>query len=80
MDLARHVLMRNLAHQAEPARRRMALTLDAVSYLTGVPLPTLIAVEQGDDAGLSLDELTNLAIFFGLTAIGNPRPKHPGAN
>lgn len=79
MDQARHVLMINLARHAEPARRQLAMTLEAVSQLTGVPLAKLVSVERGDAVDLSLDELTGLALFLGLTARGDPQPKPHGS-
>lgn len=81
MDQARTALMGNLARNAKTARGRLALSLEAVSTLTHLPLVSLIAVERGDsEVDLSADELTALALFLGLTASGVPRSKRPGSS
>ena len=74
MDQARHLLISNLAKHARPARDRLAMTLVAASNLTGLSVLKLIAVEAGESkVDLTLDELTSLALFLGLTARGEPR-------
>lgn len=80
MDTARHMLMSNLACHSEKARGRMAMTLEAVSYLTSVPLTALMAIERAEEVDIDLDDLVKLALFLGLTSVGNPRSRHPGAN
>lgn len=81
MDQARSALIGNIARYAGLARERMALNLESVSRLTGLAEEILTAIDQGDEnIDLSLDELTGLALFLGLTASGVPRQKPPGSN
>jgi hypothetical protein len=81
LDQARNVLVVNLAKNATAARDRMAMSLEAVSKLTGLPLLSLRAVEDGhSEVDLSLNQLMSLALFLGLSAKGTPRAKLPGSN
>lgn len=80
MDQARHILLGNLALHAEPARRRMAISMEAVSHLVDLPLDKLVAVERGNEVDLTLDELTRLSLFLGLNLRGELRSKTPGSN
>ena len=80
MDQARRLLMSNLARHAGHARQRLALPVEAVSRLTGLPIAQVVAVEHGgDEVVLGLDDLTSLALFLGLTVRGIPRSKVPGS-
>ncbi len=79
MDQTKHLLSSNLHLHAQLARERLALTQAAVSKLTTLPLEGIVAVEIGVNAHLTLDELISLAIFLGLTEIGEPRPRIKGS-
>lgn len=81
MERARRLLISNLARNAGVARQRMALSAEAVSRLTGIAIAQISAVECGDGAiELSLDDLTSLALFLGLTVRGEIRIKTLGSS
>jgi hypothetical protein len=80
VEQARTALIGNLAQNAKTARGRQALSLEAVSTLTRLPLANLTAVEHGErEVDLTLDQLISLALFLGLTANGTFRPKPAGS-
>lgn len=74
----RHVVLRNLAAHAGPARGRLCLSLDNAARLVRIAPEIIAAIENGSDCTPSLAILTQLALFLGLTEIGVPRPRPLG--
>ncbi|MGU3330345.1 hypothetical protein ACLBXB_25810 [Methylobacterium mesophilicum] len=73
------VVRRNLATQAGPARSRMRISLDNAARLVRLTPEFIATVEKGSDSTSSLAELTQLALFLGLTELGEPRHRAPEA-
>ena len=73
-----HVVLRNLAAHAGPARDRLRLSLDNAAHLACLAPEVIAAIENGNGCTFSLAELTHVALFLGLTELGVPRPRPPG--
>ncbi|MHB2208241.1 hypothetical protein [Methylobacterium sp. CM6257] len=58
----RHVLLRNLATHAGPARARLRLSLPDAARLAGLAPEDLAAIENGSGCTLPLATLTHLAL------------------
>lgn len=74
----RHVVLRNLATHAGPARDRLRLSLDNAARLARLAPEVIAAIENGNGCMFSLAELTHVALFLGLTELGVPRPRPAG--
>ncbi len=74
----RHVVLRNLATHAGPARGRLRLSLDDAARLTRLAPGVVAAIENGCGCTTSFTALTHLALFLGLTELGVPRPRPLG--
>ena len=74
----RHVVLRNLAAHAGPARGRLCLSLDNAACLARLAPEVITAIENGSSCVTSLAVLTRLALFLGLTELGVPRPRPSG--
>ncbi|WP_092047013.1 helix-turn-helix domain-containing protein [Methylobacterium pseudosasicola] len=74
----RHVVLRNLAAHAGPARGRLGLSLDNAARLTRLTPEVIAAIENGRSCTSSFAAVTQLAMFLGLTELGVPRPRPPG--
>jgi hypothetical protein len=72
----RHVVLRNLAAHAAPARSRLGLSLDNAARLTCLAPEVIAAIENGSACTSTL--ATHLALFLGLTELGLPRPRPTG--
>jgi hypothetical protein len=74
----RHVVLRNLAAHAAPARSRLGLSLDNAARLTCLAPEVIAAIENGSACTSTLAVATHLALFLGLTELGLPRPRPTG--
>jgi transcriptional regulator with XRE-family HTH domain len=74
----RHVVLRNLAAHAAPARSRLGLSLDNAARLTCLAPEVIAAIENGSTSTSTLAVATHLALFLGLTELGLPRPRPTG--
>lgn len=74
----RHVVLRNLATHAGPARGRLCLSLNDAAQLASLAPEVITAIEKGSGCAISLAVLTRLALFLGLTELGVPRPRPAG--
>jgi hypothetical protein len=74
----RHVVLRNLAAHAAPARSRLGLSLDNAARLTCLAPEVIAAIENGSACKSTLAVATHLALFLGLTELGLPRPRPTG--
>ncbi|MCJ2096644.1 hypothetical protein MKK67_29675 [Methylobacterium sp. J-072] len=74
----RHVVLRNLAAHAGPARGRLCLSLDNAARLAHLAPEVIAAIENGSDCTFSLAVLTRVALFLGLTELGMPHPRPSG--
>jgi DNA-binding XRE family transcriptional regulator len=74
----RHVVLRNLATHAGPARGRLRLSLDNAARLVRLAPEVISDIENGSSCTPSLAVLTHLALCLGLTEFGVPRPHPPG--
>ena len=77
-DEQRYDLLSNLATHAGPARGRLRLSLDNAARLARLSPEVIAAIENGSGCTTSLDALTHLALFLGLTELGVPRPRPLG--
>jgi hypothetical protein len=75
----REIVLRNLATHAGSARSRMCMSLDNAARLVHLTPELIATVENGSDCSSSLAELMRLALFLGLTELGEPRPRALGA-
>ena len=74
----RHVVLRNLATHAAPARGRLRLSLDNAARLARLAPEVIAAIENGSGCTTSLAVLTQLALFLGLSELGVPRSRPAG--
>ena len=70
----RQATLSNLARHAGPARGRLCLSLTDAARLVGFTPEILGEIENDCGCVLSLAALTRLALFLGLTEVGEPRP------